>query len=153
MNKVLISCIVRVAGAIDSAATKRAYENALISSNVKKLSELDDRLTADMNKAIGKFDADLNTYTEARVAWDQKATPAVDAIFEQYGKASPNGTIPKPLLVSMAAQTLLREGQIQFADVKTAEEMIAAYISDNEGKLFTVAKGKDGGCKKVVAAE
>jgi hypothetical protein len=150
MNKTLISCLVRAAdGVIDPVKTKEKYDDALTSQSIEKLEEYEKKLINDTKIALDKFDADLKEYMDIRTSWDTRSAAAVNAIFGRYGSVSPNGSIVKPMLLSMASNLMLNEGSIKVGELKLAEQMIADYLSDNEGILFSIEKGKGGGVKLI----
>ncbi len=151
-NKILVSCVSRDAnGNVDLAASKAKYESILIAANVAKLSELDEKLAIATGEVLSKFDDDVNDYLKHRAAWDTLSADAVTYVFTTHATANKNGNVLKNTLVSMSAGHLLSEQKITLSDFKLAEVMIASYIDDNVGTLFTVHKGAGGGVGRIQA--
>lgn len=150
MNRSLSKSIVRDdSGNVDSEATRAAYDSHLLDVFTKAMTAAEVKLKKDYDDAIATFDTDLRTYVEQRSSWDLLSKEYIDAAFARFQHATAGGAITKPTLISMCAGNMLNDGKISFDRIKLAEEMVAAFIDDNNGTLYKIEKGKAGGVRRI----
>lgn len=150
MNKLLIKNIRRNAdGTINAEATRTAYDAALLSSLAESLATAETKLKKEYTEALDAYQEDFNVYASERGTWDLMSKIYIDRVFDRYKGSVKGGCITKPTLISMCVTSMVAEGDCHFTQMKHVSEMIAAFISDNNGTLYTVEKGKDGGVRRI----
>lgn len=156
LNKVLVKAIVRGDdGSVDVEATRTKYGEALLTQYQEGLKAADKRLTEELTASNQGFDDDLVVFIAERDHWDTMVGPAIHAVFDRVaGGTTASPTIAKTLLEHQTLQIMTELKQVTAANFVQAREMLNAYISDNKGTpdsgaQFNVAKGRDGGVKRL----
>lgn len=152
MNTVLVTSIRRDAsGNVDQAATLEVYEGALRKDAVEQLTTFEANLAKNQVAALANFEKDLGEYQATRGTWDPLAREALIGFFAKHRETVP-GPIAKSTVVQYVSQTLVQSRGMSINETKFVASMVEAFLDDHAGdrgdtsKLFTVSKGRGGGC-------
>lgn len=150
MNKQIVKAIVRNNdGTINAEATQEAYVAALLDNFSKSMVETEIKLKKEYDTAIASFATDLTVYESERGVWDLRSKEYIDKVFEKYGASAKGGAITKPTLVNLCVTSMVQDGLVEFAQMKHVSEMVTSFIDDNDGLLYTVQRGRDGGVRRI----
>ena len=136
-------------GSVDNEATKIAYDVGLLEACNAKVTTAEEKANKEYAEGMANFEKDLATHLAVRGKWDPLSERHIDAAFDRFAASLTGGTITKPALVNFVTNAMLSAGEINFGQLKEAGEMVTAWIDDNKGALYDVARGPGGGVRRI----
>jgi hypothetical protein len=128
--------------------TKARYGEVCLADLQEKIDNAAKRFQEEYEQNVALFAPGFESYTQQVAKWAPLAAEYVVKTLTRYNTAA---NMTKPTCIQLSVHAMLNDAKIGPNDIDEANEMVEAWLDDNNGRIVSFGRGRNNGVKSLVS--